>query len=118
MEKNMTGTTISNNRVTHRHPQTHPSRSSIAAFIRCSCLLMGGRIDFTEPLLSNDRSDTLRCHDIHAKPHKIDSAIQKIMGGGGGLTDTQHGDRKSLLPFFTNRESALKILISSLLPRT
>jgi hypothetical protein len=46
---------------------------------------------------------------------KIGSPIQKLTGE---RTDTQHGDRKSLLLFFQNKEGRLKISREMILYRT
>jgi hypothetical protein len=44
---------------------------------------------------------------------EIGSAIQKLSGGGGGNSQThrQHDNRISILIFFQNKESRLKIRI-------
>jgi hypothetical protein len=91
--------------------------------IRCS----GGVL--TEPLPSNDRGihiqthrlmgdiyevrrwDGLRCHDIHIKFHK-DWFMHAKLNRGDTETYRQHGDLISLLSFFQNKESRLKMYIS------
>jgi hypothetical protein len=75
---------------------------------------------FTEPLPSNDRGAHINTDWREGfmkysgamiyipRFIKIVSGIQSLMGEGG-FTDTQHGDVMSLLSYFQNKESRLKI---------
>jgi hypothetical protein len=87
------------------------------------CTLCRGNV-FTKPLPSNHKGihvhklmggifevrcwDGLRCHDIHTESHK-DWFRHSQVDGGYTDVETQQGDRISLLLFFLNKESRLRI---------
>jgi hypothetical protein len=54
------------------------------------------------------RLNGLRCHDVYTKFHK-DWLIHSKVNMGGGEMHRQHGDFISLLLFFQNKESGLKM---------
>jgi hypothetical protein len=53
--------------------------------------------------------DGLRCHDIHTKFHRNWLRHSKVHGGGDSQTHRQQGGPTSLILFFQNKESRLKI---------
>jgi hypothetical protein len=57
------------------------------------------------------RYDALRSHDIYTKFHK--DLFRHSKFDRWGFTDTQKDDLQSLLLFFQNEESKLKIIINN-----